>query len=263
MGEFKDKVIVITGGANGIGRCLVEEFVKLGSKVIFMDIDKVAGEKLVNMVGENATFFSGDVMIETDLQAFTSKVISIYKNVDVLINNACAGSGGILSNKSFDDFNAVLISKIAAPYELTKNLKAAFNPKASIINIASTRANQSQKDTESYTAANGGMVALTHALSVSLAPDVRVNAISPGWIDTSDYQLDAQKYVASSCDKMQHPVGRIGHPLDIFEMVKFLSSKSAGFITGQNFTVDGGMSKVMIYHGDEGWRYESEEKNND
>ena len=253
MNEFKGKIIVVTGGANGIGRCIVEEFLSLHAFVAFMDIDETAGKILAQKHGDNVLFVCGDVTKEGDLVRFSQEVIRKFGKVDYLINNACSGNGGILSQMGFDAFNQVLFSKITAPYTLTKLFMPHFGDGATVVNIASTRAQQSQQDTESYTAANGGMVALTHALSVSLANRVRVNAISPGWIDTTKYQSSTSVYEPSKEDKLQHPVGRIGHPVDIFNMVKFLCSDASGFITGQNFTVDGGMSKLMVYHGDEGW----------
>jgi NAD(P)-dependent dehydrogenase (short-subunit alcohol dehydrogenase family) len=132
---------------------------------------------------------------------------------------------------------------------LAKLLLPYFNSSASIVNISSTRFNMSQPDSESYTAAKGGITALTHALAVSLSGRVRVNSISPGWIDTSNSAFSIE-------DNAQHPAGRIGRPADIAKMVLFLCSEAGSFITGENITVDGGMSKLMIYHGDNGWKYE-------
>ena len=164
---------------------------------------------------------------------------------------------GILSGCSYEDFNEVLRVGIAAPYMLTKLLLPYFNENAAIVNISSTRAFQSQQDTESYSAAKGGITALTHALAVSLAGRVRVNSIAPGWIDTgSTYD---EHYVAEykEVDKYQHPSKRVGHPMDIARAVFFLCDEKNSFINGQNITVDGGMSKLMIYTEDYGWHYES------
>lgn len=248
--DFNDKVVVITGGANGIGRCLVEEFLKVGAYVAFIDIDVEAATKLVNEYNsERLLFVQGDIANEEVIVNFVKKVVARFNQVDYLINNACISKKGILSQCSFDDFNYVLKIGVSAPYMLTMLLLEHFKPNAAIVNIASSRALMSQKDTESYSAAKGGISTLTHALSISLAGKVRVNSISPGWIDTGAFgELSTE-------DILQHPVKRVGHPLDITKMVFFLCSDASGFITGENITVDGGMSKQMIYHGEYGWTY--------
>ena len=249
--EFYNKTVVVTGGANGIGRCIVEEFLEKGAKVAVVDVSesKLENERLIHYVG--------DITEESVLKDFSMVVIEKFGHVDYLVNNACIGRKGILSGCSFDDFNYVLKLGVTAPYMLSLLFKNYFNTGASIVNISSTRAYMSQADTESYTAAKGGISALTHALSVSLAGHVRVNSISPGWIDTGTYQNDENyNLLFSKEDLEQHPAGRIGHPKDISKMVLFLCSDDAGFITGQNITIDGGMSKQMIYHGDHGWKLE-------
>ncbi|MBC5626956.1 SDR family oxidoreductase [Clostridium sp. NSJ-49] len=255
--NFKDKVCVITGGANGIGRCIVEEFIKAGTKVAIIDTDKISGNNLIKKFGEeNLFFYYGDITEENTLNDFVNKTIEKFKNIDYLINNACISRKGILSDCSFNDFNYVLKLGVTAPYMLSKLFLNYFNPKASIVNISSTRAYMSQADTESYTAAKGGISALTHGLSISLAGKVRVNSISPGWIDTGAYQhSENYKPQYSIGDTSQHPSGRVGEPLDIANMVLFLCSDKAGFITGENITIDGGMTKQMIYHDDCGWTY--------
>ena len=172
------------------------------------------------------------------------------QQVDYLINNACTGRRGLISSCSYEDFEYVQRVGVTAPYYLTSLLvkNSFFASNAAIVNIASTRAFQSQPDTEAYSAVKGGIVALTHSMAVSLAGRVRVNCISPGWIDTSATPEH------STQDKQQHPSGRVGTPADIAEMVLYLCSEKAGFINGENITVDGGMSKLMIYHGDCGWK---------
>jgi len=239
--EFENKVAVITGGANGIGRCAAEEFIKAGAKVVVIDKDP-------NPLPCDL-YFCGDIADETTLIEFADKIKSEIGNVDYLINNACLGKGGILSGCRFEDFLYVQKVGVVAPYMLVKLLLPYFNPNAGIVNISSTRFNMSQPDSESYTAAKGGITALTHALAVSLSGRARVNSISPGWIDTSDSAFSVE-------DNMQHPAGRIGKPIDIANMVLYLCSDAGSFITGENITVDGGMSKLMIYHGDNGWKYE-------
>ena len=233
--EFKDKVIVVTGGANGIGKCISEEFAKAGAHVCVIDLCKNA-------------YFQGDLADRETLERFAEKVISEYGCVDVLVNNAAPLSRGI-AEASYEDFEYALKVGVTAPFYLSKLFMPYFAEGASIVNISSSRDRMSQPQTESYTAAKGGIVALTHALAVSFAGKVRVNSISPGWIDT-DYR------VYEGPDAVQQPVGRVGNPMDIANMVLFLCSDKAGFITGENICIDGGMTKQMIYHGDCGWSFE-------
>lgn len=231
---FKDKVVIVTGGARGIGKVISQSFRDEGAHVCVLD-------KLPN------DYFVGDLAEEQVLRDFTAKVIRQYGRVDFLINNAALSLGGI-ENCSWDEFNYVLHTGVTAPFMLAKLLKEHFTEGAAIVNISSTRDRMSQPNTESYTAAKGGISALTHALAVSLAGRVRVNAVSPGWIDTEDNEW-------GEADKAQHPAGRVGNSRDIASMVLFLCSDKAGFITGENITVDGGMTKLMVYHDDHGWRY--------
>lgn len=232
---FKGKVVVITGAAQGIGKCIADEFIKNGAHVCV--IDKQPNE-----------YFTGDVAEEATLRAFAEKVIHDYGKVDYLINNALPLMKGIESC-SYEEFNYALRVGVTAPFYLSKLFLPYFTPESAIVNISSSRDRMSQPQTESYTAAKGGISALTHALSVSLAGRVRVNSISPGWIDT-----DFTPY--EGADARQHPAGRVGTPLDIANMVLFLCSEKAGFITGENICIDGGMTRQMIYHNDHGWTLE-------
>ncbi len=233
--EFKDKVAVITGGAHGIGKAIAEEFEKAGAEVCI--IDKAEGNHYV-----------GDISEKSVLEDFAKYVIAKYGKIDYLINNALPIMRGI-NECTFEEFQYALNVGVTAPFYLAKLFMTHFNEGASIINISSSRDRMSMPQTESYTAAKGGIAALTHALAVSLAGKVRVNSISPGWIDT-DYT------VYEGPDAVQQPVGRVGNPLDIANMVLFLCSNKAGFITGENICIDGGMTKQMIYHGDYGWKLE-------
>lgn len=229
---FQNKIAVITGGAHGIGKCIAEEFRKNGTAVCI--IDKAEGEHFV-----------GDISDKGVLEQFADSVIRQHGHVDYLINNALPLMKGI-EECTYEEFQYALNVGVTAPFYLSKLFLPYFTGSASIINISSSRDRMSQPQTESYTAAKGGIAALTHALAVSLGGKVRVNSISPGWIDT-DYT------VYKGADASQQPVGRVGNPLDIANMVLFLCSEKAGFITGENICIDGGMTKQMIYHGDHGW----------
>lgn len=233
---FKDKVIVITGGAKGIGKTIADEFRKEGAHVCIIDL-------LPN------DYFVGDVGEQKVLEAFADKVIADYGKVDVLVNNALPEMRG-LDECSYEQFNYALRVGVTAPFYLAKLFAPYFAPGASIVNVSSSRDRMSQPQTESYTAAKGGISALTHALAVSLSGKVRVNSISPGWIDTAFTEYQGP-------DAFQHPAGRVGNPLDIANMVLFLASDKAGFITGENICIDGGMTRQMIYHNDCGWTLES------
>ncbi|MBR6513716.1 MAG: SDR family oxidoreductase [Clostridia bacterium] len=233
MFDFKDKVAVITGGARGIGRCIRESFEKAGARVAIIDL-------LDN------DYFVGDIADKATLEAFADKVIADFGHIDFLINNAAPQSCGI-DKGSYEDFEYALKVGVTAPFYLSKLFAPHFAEGASIINISSSRDRMSQPQTESYTAAKGGISALTHALAVSLAGKVRVNSVSPGWID-NNYT------VYQGSDAIQQPAGRVGNPPDIANAVLYLCSDMAGFITGENICIDGGMTKQMIYHGDHGWR---------
>lgn len=230
--QFEDKVVIVTGGAQGIGKCIADEFRKEGAHVCI--IDKQEGEHFV-----------GDLSNKETIEEFCKWVIGKYGQVDYIVNNALPMMKGI-DECSYEEFQYALSVGVTAPFYLVKCLKGSLAAGASIVNISSSRDRMSMPQTESYTAAKGGVAALTHALAVSLAGKARVNSISPGWIDT-DYT------VYEGPDATQQPVGRVGNPLDIANMVLFLCSHKAGFITGENICIDGGMTKQMIYHAEHGW----------
>ena len=232
MFNFKNKIAVVTGGARGIGKCIREQFEAAGATVCVIDL-------LPN------DYFVGDLAYKVTLERFAAKVIADYGHVDYLINNAAPKMCGI-ENCSYEDFEYALKVGVTAPFYLSKLFALRFAEGASIVNISSSRDRMSQPGTESYTAAKGGISALTHALAVSLSGKVRVNSISPGWID-NNYT------VYEGADAVQQPAGRVGNPLDIANMVLYLCSDMAGFITGENICIDGGMTRQMIYHGDHGW----------
>ena len=229
---FKDKVVIVTGGANGIGKCIADEFRAQGAHVHV--IDKQEGNHFV-----------GDISKQEVLEAFVADVLKKHEQVDCIINNALPLMKGI-DECSYEEFQYALSVGVTAPFYLVKLLMPYLAIGASVVNISSSRDRMSQPQTESYTAAKGGIAALTHALAVSLAGRARVNSISPGWIDTSYTVFEGP-------DAIQQPAGRVGNPMDIANMVLFLCSDKAGFITGENICIDGGMTKQMIYHGDCNW----------
>ncbi len=253
--DLKGQVYAVTGGALGIGRCLVEELARRGARVAFIDKEDGAGRTLAEPLGGDVLFVPGDVAEEEALRTFVQRTTETFGGVDVLINNACLHRQGLLASCSCEDFNYVLRVGVTAPYMLTQLFLPYFRDGASVVNITSTRAFMSQADTESYSAAKGGISALTHAMAVSLAGRVRVNAIAPGWIDTGAYHDPAYQPNYSKADTAQHPSGRVGTPMDILRAVLFLSDRENSFIDGETLTVDGGMTRRMIYTGDEGWSY--------
>ena len=230
--EYKDKVAVVTGGAHGIGQCIAEEFRRRGASVAVIDLREGA-------------HFVGDISQKEVLEDFAGRIVSQYVRVDYIVNNALPLMKG-LDECSWEEFQYALSVGVTAPFYLVKLLAPYLSEGASIVNISSSRDRMSQPQTESYTAAKGGIAALTHALAITLRGKARVNSISPGWIDT-DYR------VYEGSDAVQQPAGRVGNPMDIANMVLFLCSDKAGFITGENICIDGGMTRQMIYHGDHGW----------
>ena len=234
--EFQNKVVVVTGGVQGIGKCICDMFREAGATVCVIDV-------------QSNDYFTGDLASKETLEAFAAKVVADYGRVDCLINNAAPLFKGI-DQCTYEEFEYAQRVGVTAPFYLSKLFDPYFATGGSIINISSSRDRMSQPQTESYTAAKGGIHALTHALAVSLAGRVRVNSISPGWID-NDY------IVYEGPDATQQPAGRVGDPRDIAHMVLFLCSEKAGFITGENICIDGGMTRLMVYHGDHGWALET------
>ena len=235
MGAFSGKVAVVTGGGHGIGKAITDAFEREGATVYVIDTRPGSG-------------FVGDVGDKAALERFAARVIDESGRVDHLINNAPPLMKG-LDDCTYEEFGRALAVGVTAPFYLTKLLAPYFAPGATVINISSSRDRMSQPQTESYAAAKGGIAALTHALAMSLAGRARVNSISPGWIDTTGSDIDGP-------DALQQPVGRVGTPDDIAALALFLCSDRAGFITGENICVDGGMTRLMIYHGEHGWTFE-------
>ena len=232
---FENKIAVVTGGASGIGRCIAAQFEKEGAIVCIIDVK------------DNPSYV-GDISDPAILEDFARFVVEKHGHVDYLINNALPPMHG-LNTCTWEQFNYALRVGVSAPFYLTKLFAPYFAPGAAIVNISSSRDRMSMPQTESYTAAKGGVAALTHAMAVSLAGKVRVNSVSPGWIETSDTIWEGP-------DALQQPVGRVGNPTDIANMVLYLCSDQAGFITGENICVDGGQTRLMIYHNEHGWQFD-------
>jgi NAD(P)-dependent dehydrogenase (short-subunit alcohol dehydrogenase family) len=229
------KTILITGGAQGIGRGCVEYFLSKGWNVTVVDVQPMES-------GDRLEVVRGDTSLEATARQAVAKTIERFGRLDALINNAGIGMLGKFKVEELplEEWNRVLGINLTGTFLMAKHAAPFLRQtNGAMVNIASTRAQMSERDSEAYAASKGGVVALTHALAVSLGPDVRVNCISPGWIETRN---DA---VHSEADRLQHPAGRVGIPQDIAELADYLIS--AGFVTGQNFTADGGMTKKMIY----------------
>jgi len=255
---FQGKIAIVTGGAQGIGKAISNAFFENGASVIIIDKQENPDSTQLDLSAispSNAAkpqkyYFCGDLSKKDTLESFVHQIITIFGQVDYLINNALPVMKG-LSECSYEEFEYALQVGVTAPFYLTKLLTPYFADNAAIVNISSSRDRMSQPETESYTAAKGGIASLTHALAVTLAGKVRVNSISPGWIDT-DYTI------YKGPDALQQPAHRVGHPMDIAHMVLFLCSDKASFITGENICIDGGMTRHMIYHGDCGWTYSAD-----
>ena len=254
-----NRIIVITGGAAGIGRCMVERFARQNDIVHFIDKDRDATQKLTAALqkeGLRVNGYTGDIADKKVVETFAEAILRLHpEGIHCLINNACFMNGGILSGTGYEDFLYLQQVGVAAPYWLACLFKDHFQGVGSIVNLSSTRAFQSQPDTEGYSAAKGGITALTHALAVSLAGIARVNSVAPGWIDTGAYHAEDYRPVYDKGDTAQHPSRRVGRPEDIAQVVEFLCDERNSFINGENITVDGGMSKLMVYHNDCGWTY--------
>lgn len=237
------QIICLTGGNRGIGHAIAKQFIEAGAIVYSIDKEAYQGPLPLH-------FFVGDVSQGLDRELFIQHILSHQDHIDVLVHNAMESSRGILNPLDLDQFERILSIGITAPYHLAALCKDHMPEASSIVHILSSRAFQSQKNTEAYSSAKGGLYALTHALANSLGPKIRVNAVAPGWIHTTQDELSPE-------DHAQHLTGRVGSVEDIAEMVVFLASSKAKFITGETIQIDGGMSKRMIYHGDEGWTYNS------
>ena len=255
--SLRGKSAIITGGAQGIGKCTALFLLREGMKVVIADVDEEAG---VECAAEYAAigrieFVPTDVGDEASAETCVRRAVEVFGGLDALVNNAGFGIERKVEELALEEWNKVIGANLTGCFLMVKHaIPHLRKRKGAIVNIASIKGLQavvSEADSESYCAAKGGMIALTHALAISQGPSVRVNCISPGWIVTSAWQKKrlAEPRELSAEDHSQHPVGRVGWPEDIAGMVRYLLSDEAGFITGQNFIIDGGMTKRMIYPG--------------
>jgi NAD(P)-dependent dehydrogenase (short-subunit alcohol dehydrogenase family) len=252
MADFTGKVGIVTGGAQGIGQGIARRLLADGMSVMVADCDAEALQELQVDAGGTPRLMTllADVTREEEVRRLVELTVQRWGRLDALVNNVGIGINKPVEELALAEWNQVLATNLTAMFLMVKyavpHLRQA---RGGIVNIASTRALQSEANTEAYSASKGGVVALTHALAVSLGPAVRVNGICPGWVEVGDWQKKARRQEPrhSEADHQQHPAGRVGKPDDIAALTAFLLSPEAGFITGHCFPVDGGMTIKMIY----------------
>lgn len=241
------RVALVTGAARGIGLGIAAWLICEGWQVVLADLDRGRGAKVAATLGENACFIAMDVADEAQVAQGVAEVLRRFGRLDALVSNAAVADPHNMTLESLDlaHWNRVLAVNLSGPMLLAKYCAPYLRAHCgAIVNLASTRASQSEPDTEAYAASKGGLVALTHALAISLGPEIRVNAVSPGWIDARDPAVRRAEPL-SEADHAQHPAGRVGTVEDVASMVAWLLSRGAGFVTGQEFVIDGGMSRKM------------------
>lgn len=246
------RVALVTGGGQGIGKGIAKRLAEEGMQVVIADIDSEAAGETADGLGPSCTPVTVDVADEAAVAELMRLVSSRFGRLDALINNAgiSAPAAAPVERLDLSDWNRIISTNLTGIFLCTKHAVPLLRlAKGAIVTIASTRALQSEPHTEAYSASKGGIVALTHSLAMSLGPHIRVNCVSPGWIAVDDWKKSSRRKVPalSPEDHAQHPVGRVGRPEDIAAMVAWLISTEAGFVTGQNFVVDGGMTRKMIY----------------
>ncbi|MEE1926507.1 SDR family oxidoreductase [Pseudomonas sp. 148P] len=243
------RVALVTGAARGIGLGIAAWLIAEGWQVVLTDVDRVRGAKVAKVLGDNAWFVGMDVADEVQVTTCVAEVLGQFGRLDALVCNAAIANphNTTLESLSLQHWNRVMAVNLSGPMLLAKHCAPYLRAHCgAIVNLTSTRAIQSEPDTEAYAASKGGLLALTHALAMSLGPEIRVNAVSPGWIDARDPSVRRAEPL-SDADHAQHPAGRVGTVEDVAAAVSWLLSKNAGFVTGQEFVVDGGMTRKMIY----------------
>ncbi|MFJ3484382.1 SDR family oxidoreductase [Pseudomonas sp. NPDC090202] len=248
-GVHNGRVALVTGAARGIGLGIAAWLITEGWQVVLTDVDRRRGARVADVLGENASFIAMDVSSEEQVASGVAEVLGQFGRLDALVCNAAVADphNTVLESLDLAHWNRVLAVNLSGPMLLAKHCAPYLRAHGgSIVNLSSTRARQSEPDTEAYAASKGGLLALTHALAISLGPQVRVNAVSPGWIDARDPSVRRAEPL-SDADHAQHPAGRVGTVEDVAATVAWLLSKNAGFVTGQEFVIDGGMTRKMIY----------------
>jgi len=243
------RVALVTGAARGIGLGIAAWLIAEGWQVVLTDVDRVRGAKVAKVLGDNAWFVGMDVADEVQVSTCVAEVLGQFGRLDALVCNAAIANphNTTLESLSLQHWNRVIAVNLSGPMLLAKHCAPYLRAHCgAIVNLTSTRTGQSEPDTEAYAASKGGLLALTHALAMSLGPEIRVNAVSPGWIDARD-PSQRRAEPLSEADHAQHPAGRVGTVEDVASAVSWLLSKNAGFVTGQEFVVDGGMTRKMIY----------------
>ncbi|RMD77353.1 MAG: SDR family oxidoreductase [Lentisphaerae bacterium] len=246
------RVAIVTGGGRGIGRAVAADLLEHGYRIAVFEVNPDLLSRLNELFAAYPDAFLGigcDVGNAEDVKASVAQVLATWGRIDVLVNNAAISVNKPLSKLTLEEWENVLRINLTGPMLMARECETALRAnRGVIINLGSTRAYMSEPNTEAYSASKGGIVALTHALAVSLGPDVRVNCICPGWIDTRQWrESEKEPQPLREIDHAQHPAGRVGRPEDIAAMVRFLISEDAGFITGMSYVVDGGMTIRMYY----------------
>jgi len=252
--SLKGKVGLVTGGGQGIGKGIAKRLLEEAMSVVIAEIDEEAGreaESQLKAIGP-VLFVQTDVRDEASVRNCAGLTLERFGRIDALVNNAgiAHAEQAPIEKLSLDDWNRMISTHLTGCFLCSKHACPELRKaRGAIVNIASTRALQSEPNTEAYAAAKSGIMALTHALAISLGPDVRVNCIAPGWIDVRAWKKGVQEPQPELrlIDDAQHPAGRVGKPEDIAALAAFLISEEAGFITGQTFIADGGMTRRMFY----------------